>query len=267
VKKSKSPGSGLTTRIRAGLNEPLSAPSGVDSGPSDRFTNSHATHVVMEKKASDRIYSVIESQISQRVLLPGDPVDEENLMNQFGVSRTPVREALLRLKAEGLVSRVSRGGAIVAKMDFAQLLSVWELLAELEGLSARYACERMAEQERQALADAHHASRDAVERNDAVGWQRVNMAFHEVLYAGSRNPYLRQEILRMRTRTSAYRNHSFDAMGYIGKAHHYHGLILKAILDQDPVVAAKAATAHLTPGEGAPGVMEIVHKLPKALMG
>jgi DNA-binding GntR family transcriptional regulator len=251
----------------AGITEPDRTPSGAGPGADDRLPKPRATQVVTDMKASDRIYSVIESQINQRVLLPGDPVDEESLMSQFGVSRTPVREALLRLKAEGLVSSISRGGTIVSKMDFAQLLSVWELLADLEGLSARYACERMTKEERQALTDAHHASREAVERNDAVGWQQVNMAFHEVLYAGSRNPYLRQEILRMRTRTSAYRSHSFDAMGYIGKAHHYHGLILQAILNQDSAAAAKVATAHLTPGEGAPGVMEIVHKLPKALLG
>jgi len=220
----------------------------------------------IEMKTSDRIYGIVESQINQRVLLPGDPIDEESLMTQFGVSRTPVREAILRLKTEGLVSSIPRGGVVVSKMEFAQLLSVWELLAELEGLSARYACERMTKQERQALADAHHAARDVVERNDESGWQRANMAFHEVLYAGSRNPYLRQEILRMRTRTSAYRNHSFDAMGLIGKAHRYHGLILKAILDQDPLAAAKAATAHLTPGEGAPSVMDLVHRLPKDLL-
>ncbi|MES2031719.1 MAG: GntR family transcriptional regulator [Pseudomonadota bacterium] len=217
-------------------------------------------------KASDHIYRVVESQISQRVLLPGDPVDEENLMAQFGVSRTPVREAILRLKAEGLVSSISRGGAIVSKMEFAQLLSVWELLAELEGLSARYACERMTKQERQALADAHHAARDVVARNDEVGWQQANMAFHEVLYEGSRNPYLRQEILRMRVRTSAYRNHSFDAMGHIEQANRYHGLILQAILDHDSQTAAKLAVAHLTPGEGAPAVMDIMHQLPKGLL-
>jgi len=217
-------------------------------------------------KASDHIYRIVESQISQRVLLPGDPVDEESLMAQFGVSRTPVREAILRLKAEGLVSSISRGGAIVAKMDFAQLLAVWELLAELEGLSARYACERMTRQQRQALADAHHAARDVVARNDEVGWQQANMTFHEVLYEGSRNPYLRQEILRMRVRTSAYRNHSFDAMGLIEQANRYHGLILQAILDNDAQRAAKLATSHLTPGEGAPAVMDIMHQLPKGLL-
>ncbi|WP_398469337.1 GntR family transcriptional regulator [Tardiphaga sp.] len=221
---------------------------------------------VIDMKASDHIYRVVESQISQRELLPGDPVDEEILMAQFGVSRTPVREAILRLKAEGLVSSISRGGAIVSKMDFAQLLAVWELLAELEGLSARYACERMTKQQRQALADAHHAAQDVVVRNDAVGWQQANMAFHEVLYEGSRNPYLRQEILRMRVRTSAYRSHSFDAMGFITQANDYHGRIVQAILDNDAQTAAKLATAHLTPGEGAPAVMDIMHQLPKGLL-
>ena len=221
---------------------------------------------VIEMKASDHIYRIVESQISQLTLLPGDPVDEESLMAQFGVSRTPVREAILRLKAEGLLSSISRGGAIVSKMDFSQLLAVWELLAELEGLSARYACVRMTKQQRQALADAHHAARDVVARNDAIGWQQANMAFHEVLYEGSRNPYLHQEILRMRVRTSAYRNHSFDAMGFIEQANRYHGLILQAILDKDAQRAAKLTTSHLTPGEGAPGVLDIMHQLPKGLL-
>lgn len=217
-------------------------------------------------KASDHIYHVVESQINQRMLLPGDPVDEENLMAQFGVSRTPVREAILRLETEGLVSRISRGGAIVSKMEFVQLLSVWELLAELEGLSARYACERMTKQERQTLADTHNAAHDVVARNDEVGWQQANMAFHEVLYEGSRNPYLRQEILRMRVRTVAYRNHSFDSMGFIQQANSYHGLITQAVSDHDSQAAAKLAVAHLTPGEGAPSIMDIMRYLPKGLL-
>ncbi|MEJ2626649.1 MAG: GntR family transcriptional regulator [Pseudolabrys sp.] len=217
-------------------------------------------------KASDHIYRVVETQISQGELLPGDPVDEEILMAQFGVSRTPVREAILRLKAEGLVSSISRGGAIVSKMDFAQLLAVWELLAELEGLAARYACERMNKEQRQALVDAHDAARDVVARNDAVGWQQANMAFHEVLYEGARNPYLRQEILRMRVRTSAYRSHSFDAMGFIAQSYDYHGRIVQAILDHDAPTAAKLATAHLTPGEDALAVLRMMHQLPKGLL-
>lgn len=218
-------------------------------------------------KASERIHDNIEAQIGEGALLPGDPVDEERLMAQFGVSRTPVREALLQLKAEGLVTSLPRGGTVVAKMDVPQLFAMWELLAELEGLCARYACERMTNKEREALASVHRAAEDIVERDDEVGWQQSNMEFHEILYAGARNPYLRQEILRMRTRTQAYRKHAFGAVGRLRTSHHHHGLIVEAILAKNSAAAARAALDHLSPGEGAPGVTDLIMNLPKALLG
>src|SRR5690606_4997944 len=141
--------------------------------------------------------------------LPGDQVDEGELAARYEVSRTPVREALLQLQAQGLLTSLSRGGMVVAKMDVQQLLSMWELLAELESLCARYACERMTVEEREALKQLHEETLSIVESNDEVGWQEANLAFHEMLYKGSRNPYLRQQILRMRTKTGAYRRHAF----------------------------------------------------------
>lgn len=215
-------------------------------------------------KSSDRIYSAVESQISQRELLPGDPIDEESLMSQFGVSRTPVREALVRLKAEGLVTAISRGGAIVSKMDVQQLVSVWELLSDLEGLCAGYACERMTPQERAALMEAHRAGDAAADANDDLGWQQANMAFHEVLYAGSRNSYLRQEILRMRIRTNAYRSHSFGAVGDARHAHRDHGEIANAIVAKDAETATRLMRAHLRP-EGSI-LMHLLQTLPKDML-
>src|SRR5690606_11661572 len=120
-------------------------------------------------------------------------IDEEILMAQFGVSRTPLREALLQLQAEGLLTSLPRGGMVVAKMSVSQLFAMWELLAELEGLCARYACERMQEEERQALHAIHLAAEDIVRRDDETAWQESNMRFHECLYEAARNPYLRQE--------------------------------------------------------------------------
>lgn len=223
-------------------------------------SSSSASHM----KSSDRIYSVIESQIGQRELLPGDPIDEERLMTQFGVSRTPVREALLRLKAEGLVTGISRGGAIVSKMDVTQLISVWELLSDLEGLCAGYACDRMTQQEREALMEAHRAGDVAAESNDDLLWQQANSSFHEVLYTGSRNSYLRQEILRMRIRTSAYRSHSFGIVGDARDAHQAHGRIAEAILAKDSVAAARLAKAHLSPDSV--GLINLIQSLPKELL-
>ncbi len=219
---------------------------------------------VASMKSSDRIYSVIESQIGQRELLPGDPIDEERLMTQFGVSRTPVREALLRLKAEGLVTGISRGGAIVSKMDVNQLISVWELLSDLEGLCAGYACDRMTQPEREALMATHRAGDVAAESNDDLAWQQANSSFHEMLYAGSRNSYLRQMILRMRIRTSAYRSHSFGIVGDARDAHRTHGQIAEAILARDSAAAARLAKDHLSPESV--GLINLIQSLPKELL-
>ncbi|MFP5406661.1 MAG: GntR family transcriptional regulator, partial [Gammaproteobacteria bacterium] len=177
-------------------------------------------------KVSERIRLDIEEQIHTGGLLPGDPIDEARLMGQFGVSRTPVREALLQLKSQGLLTSLPRGGVVVAKMDVQQLFAMWELLAELESLCARYACERMSDHQRSELARVHEAAEAVVASDDREGWQAANLAFHESLYEGARNPYLRQEILRMRVRTQAYRRHAFGAVGQLRTSHHHHGLIL-----------------------------------------
>ena len=218
-------------------------------------------------KASERVRQEIEEQIRTGGLLPGDPIDEQRLMGQFGVSRTPVREALLQLKSQGLLTSLPRGGVVVAKMDVQQLFAMWELLGELESLCARYACERMSNAERSALAQVHEAAGDVVARDDTEGWQAANLAFHEALYAGARNPYLRQEIIRMRVRTQAYRRHAFAAIGRLQTSHHHHGLILAAILACDSRAAAAAALSHLCPGEGARGVGELILNLPRELLG
>ena len=155
-------------------------------------------------KAAERIRLSIEESIRDGSLLPGDAVDEQQLMQTYEVSRTPVREALLQLQAQGLLNSLPRGGMVVAKMDVAQLLAMWELLAELEGIGARLACERMTPAEREELAAIHERAGAVARREDAEAWQDHNRRFHDALYQGARNPYLRQEILRMRSRTGAY---------------------------------------------------------------
>ncbi|HYF58772.1 MAG TPA: GntR family transcriptional regulator [Burkholderiaceae bacterium] len=217
-------------------------------------------------KSSARIHLSVEARIRDGALLPGDPIDEEALMREFGVSRTPVREALLQLKAQGLLASLPRGGVVVAKMDVTQLFAMWELLADLEGLCARYACERMTRAERDALAALHRAAADIVERDDAIAWRGSNMAFHELLYAGARNPYLRQEILRMRTRTQAYRAHAFGALGRLRVSHEHHGRIVDAIAAHDPAAAARAGVGHLRPGEGMPSATDLIVTLPRELL-
>ena len=106
-------------------------------------------------KVSDQIRIRIESAIASGELLPGDAIDDVALARQYKVSRTPVREALLQLQAQGILTSTPRGGSMVAKMNLQQLLSLWELLAELEGIAVRLACERMTIEDTQALLKQH----------------------------------------------------------------------------------------------------------------
>ncbi len=217
-------------------------------------------------KVSDQIRVHLEEAISRGELLPGDAIDEVELAERFGVSRTPVREALIQLQAQGWVGNLPRGGPIVAKMNLQQLLSLWELLAELEGVAIRLACERMSDDEIAQLVTLHEGSREIVEREDLTGWQALNLQFHEQVYRGSRNPYLRQEVLRIRFRTGVYRRHAFGALGHLNASFEQHQALVDALRSRDAEGAAARMRDHMRPGRDARTLNDFVLNLPADLL-
>lgn len=216
-------------------------------------------------KASDRIRLAIESAVKDGGLLPGDPLDEAALAEQYQVSRTPVREALIQLQVQGIVTSLPRGGMIVAKMDLQQLMSLWELLAELEGVAVRLACQRMTPDELRAIVLHHEASAAIVEADDVAGWQDSNLGFHELIYRATRNPYLRQEVLRIRTRTGFYRKHAFGALGRIKASFEQHRQVVLALQQGDAHAAAEAMVAHMRPEQSPSGLTDLIVNLPKTV--
>lgn len=217
-------------------------------------------------KVSERIRQSIEDDIGAGTLLPGDVIDENELARRFNVSRTPVREAMLQLEAQNMLVSQPRHGMVVAKMDVQQLLAIWELLVEMEGVCARLACERMSQEERDELARVHATAKTIVETGDVDGWRAVNLAFHDVLYVGARNPYLRQEILRLRARTGAYLQHAFSALGRLNSSYEQHDELLNAIMARDPERAHKMMMHHISLDQGARGLTDFLINLPKSML-
>ena len=86
---------------------------------------------------SDKIRATLEAEIASGQLPPGSRIEEQALMDRFGVSRTPAREAVLLLSSAGLVSPVSRQGAVVSGISLSEYVATLEVLMELEGLAAR----------------------------------------------------------------------------------------------------------------------------------
>lgn len=216
-------------------------------------------------KVSERIRSAVETDIRNGVLLPGQSIDEHELAARYQVSRTPVREALLQLKAQGILHSQPRNGMVVARMDVQELLAIWELMAEMEGVCARMACQRMSAEEREELARVHREAAPIAEADDAQAWREANHAFHEVLYRGCRNPYLREQLLALRARTGAYLRHAFIAVGRIRASHEQHGELVEAILANDPARAHRMMMRHISLAQGAKGLAEFLINLPKSM--
>ena len=217
-------------------------------------------------KVSDQIRLRIESAIASGELLPGDAIDDVALAHHYKVSRTPVREALLQLQAQGILSSTPRGGSVVPKMNLQQLLSLWELLAELEGIAVRLACERMTNDDTKALMKLHRSSKKIADKEDMDGWQKANLKFHEIIYEAARNPFLRQEVLRIRSRTGVYRRHAFGALGRIKSSYDQHEKIVSALEKRDVGAASLCMNDHMRPGRDSKTLNDFIMSLPRELL-
>lgn len=195
--------------------------------------------------AAEAVREELEREISDGVLVPGDSLDEEALASRFGVSRTPVREALLHLSALGMITIAPRAGIYVARLSMPELLALVELLAELEGSCVRLATRRIEADEATALKQVHLESLAFEESGDAQGYARCNALFHEILYRACRNAALATEITRIRSRTRVYRQSVFQNQLRIRRSREDHARILEAVLAGDAAKASEAAVEHI----------------------
>jgi DNA-binding GntR family transcriptional regulator len=209
---------------------------------------------------SAEIKAILEAEIERGELVPGTTLDERALAARFNVSRTPIREALQQLAAQQYVQIVPRQGVFVNKMSVPQLRDVLELLNELEVVSARLAARRMNDQQRAALQRAIDEGVAALQENDARGFARANVAFHEVICNACHNDYLADQIRSIRRLISRYRPKPFLAPSRREKAIADHQKLAQALLSGDEA-AAEVAMAEHSPG-GDVGFSEFLATLP-----
>ncbi len=131
---------------------------------------------------AEDIRATLEAEIEAGVLCPGAPLDERELAQRFGVSRTPVREALQQLAAHELVSIAPRQGAAVARLSVGKVRAMLEYVGELESLAARLAARRGDEALHAALDAGLSLGRRVAATPGAVGYAAANAAFHEAIY-------------------------------------------------------------------------------------
>jgi DNA-binding GntR family transcriptional regulator len=205
----------------------------------------HRRKLIRAGTTVDQMVRALSDRIVTGVLRPGEKLDEMALAAQYEVSRTPVREALGHLSAMGLVDRRPNRGAIVAEVTPDHLASMFESMAELEGICARLSAERMTVAERRALENEHHASARLVHLGAEEDYECFNTAFHTRLYLGAHNPHICELTTQTRSRLAPFRRAQFRLAGRLSKSWQEHNIIVTAILRGDAVGAAAAAKAHV----------------------
>jgi len=196
----------------------------------------------------DRIRASLEQEIVSGVRPPGSQIDEKQLASQFKASRTPVREALLTLAVQGLVRIVPRSGIFVRQASAGELVALLEALEEVEAILARLAARRMTLEQRDQLQLAEQQTALAAAQNDRPTYEKANNRLHALIYQGSKNAVLVEQVRNLRNRLSAYRLRAFDAPGRLQMSSSEHTAIVTAICAGDGEQAAAAMRAHINVG-------------------
>jgi len=196
-------------------------------------------------RRSEQMGDQIEERIVTGVYPPGMRLDETELASSFGVSRTPIREALIQLSSEGLVEIRPRRGAIVAEIGQQRLYEMFEVMSELEAMCGRLAARRITEAEQSAFVAAHQACEVARNANDPDSYYQLNEQFHKLLYAASHNGFLEEQAVALSKRLRPYRRLQLRVRDRMNSSFSEHAGVVEAILAQDGELAATRIRQHV----------------------
>ena len=194
--------------------------------------------------ASD-LRAAIEEDIVTGRAAPGERLDEAGLALRFGVSRTPVREALQGLAADGLVTLRPRRGAVVASPTVPELMALFEAMTELESACAGLAARRMDGVGHARLWDLWRACLPVVRAGDADAYYDANVRLHEAVYDGANNPVLAGDTRRLRNRLAPYRRLQLRSPRRLLASHEEHKALTAAIEAGDEALARARMRGHV----------------------
>lgn len=194
----------------------------------------------------DRIYEQLKQMAMNYKFRPGEPLNEVELAASFEVSRTPLREVLNRLVAEGLLDFVPRKGFSCKPLDTKRVFDLYEVRCGLEMMSARLATERASDAELQTLLQVWKEAAQSFCHLTPLECARCDERFHEQLAQLSRNSELLHLLQNINARAHYLRLISMEQEPFRRNTCSEHHLILQAICDRNPEAAVKCMAAHVS---------------------
>ncbi|QID19557.1 GntR family transcriptional regulator [Nitrogeniibacter mangrovi] len=196
-------------------------------------------------RRSEQLVEEIEERIVTGQYHPGMRLDEQDLADEFRVSRTPIREALIHLASAGMIEMRPRRGAIVAKVSPTRLCEMFEVMAELEAMCGRLAARRITPAEQAELLAAHRACEAARDAEDPDAYYRLNEVFHQHIYQASHNGFLAEQADALHRRLRPYRRLQLRVRNRMNTSYSEHQAIVDRIVHGDSEGAADTLQRHV----------------------
>lgn len=195
--------------------------------------------------ASDMVYQVLREALMTGVIPPGQRLAEEHLARRFDVSRTPVREALFRLEAEGFAERIPRRGLVASQITPQEIIDVYVVRESMDGLAAELAAVHATPADISTLVELNNQFAAAVNTLDMDRLVILNLRFHEALAQASRNAILLDMVKQIHHRVRRFPGTTFAKPGRGPVASEEHRQLIQAIAEHDAATARRVATAHM----------------------
>ncbi|ATH76493.1 MULTISPECIES: GntR family transcriptional regulator [Halomonadaceae] len=193
------------------------------------------------REVADRIGELIE----HGELAPGERISEKQLCERFGVSRTPLREALKVLATEGLIELLPNRGARVVRLTFKKVKDTYDLMAALEGLSGELACQHISDAEIKAVRKLHDTMLEHYHQRDLASYFIVNQQIHESILAASRNEVLQEMYSNLSQRVKRVRYSKKMTQKFWRQAVQDHENMIEALEARDSPRLGQILRDHL----------------------
>ncbi|PWC11779.1 GntR family transcriptional regulator [Brenneria roseae subsp. americana] len=190
-------------------------------------------------------FEILIAAIEKGELLPGERLQETRLAKQFGLSRTPIREALHRLETLGLVEPGPQRGLMIAQISYERLRQLFAVREGLERLAMDLAVASALPEELELLQDLVNMERTLT---DSKQLHDHNRLFHRQIYRATHNPYLNEMLDNLRIHLSLLRGTTYESPERTEEARREHQAIVEALMRRDREAAQEAACQHIRNG-------------------
>ena len=160
---------------------------------------------ILRRSLHDQVAAHLRTLLIEGAIAPGAKLNERELCERLHVSRTPLREAIKLLAAEGLVDLLPNRGAVAVQLDETDVIDTFELLATLEGMSGELAAQRITDDERAEIRALHYEMLACYARRDLSGYYRRNAAIHRAINDAAKNPVLARTYQSVNARVQSLR--------------------------------------------------------------